>query len=169
MLQPLSTDYFWGPTAGALNVAVSQARTDDGAPVIQWWDNGWGAGEQIWDEDVAYPWEAAGYGYGPSPDYLVNQNSGQCLTSDGVPGDQVYQWPCVGSPYQMWYDTNGTSVTVVNGPQLVFSSQHVNMWQNWASGLYLDVSGGPAAVWPGTAIDTWYYNGDDNQYFGEFY
>jgi Ricin-type beta-trefoil lectin domain-like len=33
-----------------------------------------------------------------------------------------------------------------------------------ASGLYLDVSGDSG--WAGTAIDTWYYNGNDNQYFG---
>jgi hypothetical protein len=32
------------------------------------------------------------------------------------------------------------------------------------SGLYVDVSGDSA--WPGVAIDTWSYNGQDNQYFG---
>lgn len=34
---------------------------------------------------------------------ITNKNSGQCLTTDGVAGDAVYQFPCVGAPQQLWY------------------------------------------------------------------
>ena len=68
-----------------------------------------------------------------------------------MPGDQVYQFPCVSSPSQQWKTNLATSTAY-------------NMIQNVASGLYLDISGDSG--WAGTAIDTWYYNGNDNQYFG---
>jgi hypothetical protein len=163
-LETLNSTYFWNTTAGALVVAVSQGSTSPGTPVIQWWDNGDGAAEQFWSSQPAMPWLAYGYGYGgPSPDYIINQNSGQCLTSDGVAGDETYQWPCVGSPYQMWYPNNDTTVIIPTGINNLFSSEDVNTWQNAASGLYLDVTGDNPL--PGAYIDTWYYNGAANQYF----
>ena len=34
---------------------------------------------------------------------IVNLNSNQCLTTDGVAGDNVYQVPCEGLLGQEWY------------------------------------------------------------------
>ena len=123
-----------------LMLDVSGASTQAGAPVIDWYANG-GANQS---------WSFVPSG-GTHTYEIVNGNSGQCLTSDGVPGDQVYQFPCVSSPTQQWRTNLATSPNYC-------------MIQNVASGLYLDVSAN--SVWPGTAIDTWYYNGNSNQYFG---
>jgi Ricin-type beta-trefoil lectin domain-like len=73
-----------------------------------------------------------------------------CLTTDGVAGDQVYQFWCEGASTQLWY----TSLTPGGGEATIESEY---------SGLYLDVYGD--SPWEGTIIDTWYYNGGYNQYF----
>ncbi len=83
---------------------------------------------------------------------LVNANSNQCLTTDGVPGHQVVQYPCHGSPGQLWV-TSLTSQDRANAK---------NIFNSW-SGLDLDVNGDNP--WPGTAIDVWYPNGGYNQTF----
>ena len=86
----------------------------------------------------------------------MNENSGQCLTSDGIPGDQVYQEPCIYNLYQIWDTTLPTQYEN-------YSLASYDTIRNDASGLYLDVNGD--SPWPGAWIDTWYYNGNPNQYF----
>lgn len=119
---------------------VSGASTSPGAPVIDWWANG--GSNQSWTfspDGGANTYE------------IINQNSGQCLTTDGVAGDQVLQMPCTGSQLQEW--RTGLSP----------SSSETYTIQNVYSGLYLDVNSD--SPWPGTSIDTWYYNGGQNQFF----
>ena len=148
-----------GPTktiVGALGLDlvldVSDASTSPGAPVITYWDKfGFSDANQYW---TVY--------FESGDQYLiVNQNSGQCLTSDGVAGDQVYQWPCVGSPYQEWTRSSyDVSDPVAGNPGAL-----ADAWQNLASGLVLDVYGD--SPWPSAAVDTWYWNGGANQIFYE--
>jgi hypothetical protein len=118
---------------------VSGASTSPGAPVIDWWANG--GSNQVW---TFYP-------VGNDVYEIANQNSGQCLTTDGIAGHGVFQWPCVGSATQIW----STGLT----PTSVSAWTIGNPW----SGLYLDVSGNNP--WPGTSLDVWYYNGGANQHF----
>lgn len=118
---------------------VSGASTTPGAQVIDWWANG--GANQAW---TFLP-------VGSSVYEIVNQNSGQCLTTDGVAGDSVVQMPCSGSQIQQW----ATSLT-----PSAFGAYTI---RNPYSGLYLDVNGD--SPWPGAALDVWYYNGGQNQYF----
>ncbi|HUN32233.1 MAG TPA: RICIN domain-containing protein [Trebonia sp.] len=120
---------------------VSGASTQPGAPVIDWYADG-GANQE---------WTFLPDG-GTNTYEIINANSGQCLTTDGVAGDQLYQLPCAGGPIQQWQ----TAITP--------GQEGVGTIRNVSSGLYVDVSGD--SPWPGAAIDTWYYNGQDNQYFG---
>jgi len=127
----------------ALLLDVSGASTAPGAPVIDWWANG--GANQNWTFNSV----------GPASTYeIINQNSGQCLTTDGVPGDQVTQMPCVGSLQQEWL----TAFNPGRGPRMI---------QSVYSGLYLDVNSD--SPWPGASIDTWYYNGNSNQYFSSLF
>jgi len=119
---------------------VSGGSTQPGAPVIDYWANG--GANQAW---TFYP-------VGGNNIYeILNNNSGMCLTSDGIAGDQVNQMPCEGSQLQLWRT------------YLTPSSTSAYPIQNVYSGLYLDVSGN--SPWPGAAIDTWPYNGGANQFF----
>lgn len=123
-----------------LQLDVSGASTQPGAPVIDWWSNG-GANQS---------WTFSPIG-GANTYEIINGNSNQCLTTDGVAGDQLYQLPCTGSQEQQW----ATSLSLTaSGTQAI---------RNVYSGLYVDVSGD--SPWPGAAIDTWTYNGGDNQFF----
>ncbi|HTJ39796.1 MAG TPA: RICIN domain-containing protein [Dactylosporangium sp.] len=86
---------------------------------------------------------------------IVNQATGQCLTTDGAAGDQLFVWPCFVQAQQLWqvpgafgYGTNGSVI------------------RNPAYDLYVDVSGGSTAA--GAAIDARPYNGGANQYFLTF-
>jgi hypothetical protein len=119
---------------------VSGGSTQPGAPVIDWWANG-GANQQ---------WTFSPIG-GNNTYEIINVNSGMCLTTDGVAGDQLYQLQCSGSQIQQW-------VTGINP-----GSATASTIRNVYSGLYVDVSGNSS--WPGAAIDTWYYNGGANQFF----
>lgn len=119
---------------------VSGASQSPGAGVIDWYANG--GGNQSWTFES----------FGSTNTYeIVNGNSGQCLTTDGVAGDQVVQLPCNGGLGQRWTTnlTPGTTSAWTIG----------NAW----SGLYLDVNN--ASPWAGASIDVWYYNGGSNQYF----
>jgi len=123
---------------------VSGGSTEPGAPVIDWWANG-GANQ-------AWIFQSSLY-YAPNTYEIVNQNSGQCLTTDGVAGDQLYQWPCTPwSHNQVW-------VSDIRG----FSDGQGHAISNPAFGLVVDVYGNTS--WPGAAIDAWYPNGGQNQYF----
>jgi hypothetical protein len=118
---------------------VSGASTSPGAPVIDYWANG--GANQAW---TFIP-------VGNSVYEIVNQNSGQCLSTDGIAGDAVFQLPCNGGLTQRW----STGLTP--------SSYSAYTIMNPYSGLYLDVNGD--SPWPGTSLDVWYYNGGANQYF----
>jgi hypothetical protein len=118
---------------------VSGASQSPGAGVIQWYANG-GANQA---------WTFASLG-GTTYE-IVNVNSGQCLSTDGVAGDAVVQLPCSGALGQRW-STN-------LNPSTVSAWTIANPW----SGLYLDVNG--ASPWAGASLDVWYYNGGSNQFF----
>jgi hypothetical protein len=121
---------------------VSGASTAPGAPVIDWFANG-GANQE---------WTFLPDG-GNNTYEIVNVNSGMCLTTDGIAGDQVYQLSCAGSQIQQW-------TTGLNPGNAGYGYTIKSVY----SGLYLDVSGNSA--WPGASIDTWPYNGGSNQFFG---
>jgi hypothetical protein len=79
--------------------------------------------------------------------------SRMCLTSDGVAGHWVYQWPCQFSdPHQEW----------VGDLDSLWSSRHALM--NVASGQYLDVDGN--SPWPGAHLITWYWDATSGEAFG---
>ena len=126
-----------------LNLDVGGASTSPGAGVIDWWANG--GANQVWTftriTDTPNTYE------------IINQNSNQCLTTDGIPGDQVVQEPCAGSQAQHW--------TTALSPDAVFKAAAI---KSVYSGLYIDVNSD--SPWPGAFIDTWYGNGGDNQRFG---
>jgi hypothetical protein len=122
-----------------LQLDVYGASTAPGTGVIDWWTNG-GANQS---------WNFVSYGDGNTWE-IQNRNSGFCLATDGVPGDQVFQEPCDLQPNQLWNatpQTNGTFFTI----------------QSKSSGLYLDVNSNSS--WPGAIIDTWWWNGNSNQLF----
>jgi hypothetical protein len=119
---------------------VSGASTAPAAGVIDWYANG--GANQSW---TFIP-------FGNRVYEIQNVNSGLCLTTDGVAGDGVYQLQCAGGAPQLW----STAITLTGVGAGTIRSVY--------SGLYLDVSGNTA--WPGATIDTWYWNGQDNQYFG---
>ena len=126
-----------------LQLDVSGASTAPGAPVIDWYSNG--GANQVWTFV-----DQGGGNY-----EIVNQNSGQCLTTDGVAGDQLYQFYCLNGPGQRWQ----TGLT--GNPADAFVAKNI---YNPAYGLDVDVYGDSA--WPGAAIDAWYPNGGYNQSFG---
>ncbi len=125
-----------------LQLDVSGASTAPGAPVIDWWTNG-GANQT---------WTFTPVGNGNYE--IVNQNSGQCLTTDEVAGDQLFQYYCQSAPNQLW------KTGLTNDPQDFFIGKSI---YNQASGLDVDVYGN--SPWPGAAIDAWYPNGGYNQSF----
>jgi hypothetical protein len=118
---------------------VNGASQSAGAGVIDWYANG--GQNQSW---TFIP-------FGNNVYEIQNVNSGQCLTTDGVAGDGVYQLQCTGSLPQKW----STQIT----PSAVGAYTIRSAW----TGLYLDVNS--ASPWAGTTIDTWYSNGQSNQYF----
>jgi hypothetical protein len=83
---------------------------------------------------------------------IINKNSGQCLTTLGIPGNPVYQMPCIGYGTQLWNTTLAPGSTT---PAQI---------KNPYSGLYLEVAGSSTA--PGATIDTSAWNGGyPNQFF----
>jgi len=119
---------------------VSGGSTSLGGGVIDWVADG--GANQSW---TFIPYSTNVY-------EIENNNSGMCLTTDNVAGDQVYQFTCLGASTQLWY----TGLTPGSVSDWTIRSQ--------SSGLYLDVNGD--SPWEGTSIDTWYFNGGYNQYFG---
>jgi hypothetical protein len=129
---------------GYMELDVSGASLATFAPVIQWWING--NANQRWN-------------FRQLPDgnfWIINANSGQCLTTDLVAGDQLFQDLCgfpgtpgvgnVDNPNgQEWYFDGGAGIV------------------NAETGLYVDIYGGQGGA--GSPIDAWYYNGNSNQDF----
>jgi hypothetical protein len=119
---------------------VNGASYAPGASVIDWYANG--GQNQAWTfipDGVGGVYE------------IQNVNSGLCLTTDGVAGDGVYQLQCTGSLPQRW----STALTPSNPGSFSIQS-------SWTH-LYLDVNGNSG--WAGATIDTWYGNGQLNQFF----
>lgn len=125
-------------TLGLL-VDVNGGSRAPGANVIDWYANG--GGNQVW---TFIP-------FGNNTYEIQNANSGLCLTTDGIAGDGVYQLQCAGAAPQKW----STALTPA-----AFGAYPI---QSAYSGLYLDVAGN--TPWAGATIDTWYWNGQNNQYF----
>jgi hypothetical protein len=117
---------------------VSGGSTYNGAKIIQWSLSG----------------SNQGWYFQPSGNYyqIVNVKSGKCLTTDGVAGHQLDQWPCTLGSSQLWQT------------DLALGTFYRYWIKSVYSGLYMDVSGGSTSQ--GAAIDTWYWHGGSNQYFG---
>ena len=122
---------------------VSGGSTAPGAGVIQWY--GHGGANQRWN----FVEQADG------SETIVNQNSGQCLTTDGVAGHQLFQWPCNGGGRQEW---RGTLL-----PELGAGFTTGKALTNVETGLRVDIEG--ASRWAGARAVGWYDNGGANQYF----
>lgn len=121
-----------------LTVEVYGASYDNGAAIDQWTVNG--GSNQIWN------FVPVGTAY-----EIVNARSGKCITTDNVAGDTLYQFTCIGATTQLWY----TGLVPGNG--------YAYAIQSASSGLYMEVNGNSG--WAGANIDTWYWNGGNNQYF----
>lgn len=125
-----------------LNVAVADGSTSGGAGVIQWPANA--GAEQEW----LFGTETLDGVYQGT--FIANANSGLCINTDGVAGDQLDQEAC--------YYGNGNELYTVHGSLGSYDSI-----SNVGSGLYLDVNG---YSWnEGAAIDLWYENNQPNQTF----
>src|SRR4051794_31139373 len=129
-------------TNGTMFLDVSGGSTAPGAPVIQYWLNG-GANQR---------WNIAQLPNGTNEN--VNANSGQCLTTDGVAGHGLYQWPCYGGGGQVW------------SADFTPSASTTHAIKNPASGLKVDIYGN--SPWPGAVVDAYYGTGNSNQYFFSF-
>jgi len=130
-------------SAGSLMLDVSGGSTAPGAPVVQWWLNG--GSNQKWNVNVL-------------PDgnsQIINVKSGQCLTTDMVAGDGLYQFPCVSAPSQEWAIYGMTTNDFIG--RAIY---------NPASGLDVDIYRSSRAA--GATVDAWYLNGADNQRFEAF-
>jgi hypothetical protein len=145
----------------ALVLDVQGGSTKARAPIVQWYDNG--GSNQHWTLPLGLDesFDARGN--------IRNQRSGMCLTTDGVAGHQLFQYPCQtradGRPVagQNWW------VKRVN----VDGIRPASTWiQSPDFDLVVDVSG--YSYTPGAAIDAWYpvYRGyayySLNQVFEQF-
>jgi hypothetical protein len=126
----------------AMNVSVADSSTAAFHRVVQWYNDG--TAEQKWYFDSVYDATSGFEGY-----LLRNENSGQCLSTDGVAGDTLFQEACNPGIETEWF-TRGNSGSD-------------NYFYNRYTGLYLDVSGYNYAA--GANMDLWYWNGGDNQWF----
>ncbi len=84
---------------------------------------------------------------------IVNLASGDCLTTAGTAGAQLFLWSCYPAPQNEW-----------QLPANFGASASGSLIWNPACNLYADVYGGSTAA--GGVIDAWPYNGGyANQYF----
>jgi hypothetical protein len=87
---------------------------------------------------------------------IVNLANGQCLTTDGLAGDQLFTWPCYPQAHNLWQVNANFGAGA--GGSLIY---------NPAYNLYVEVYGGSTSA--GGVIDAWPYNGGyANQYFLTF-
>jgi hypothetical protein len=124
--------------SSGLFLDVAGASTAPDGLVIQWYPNG----------QANQNWVLPAPG---STGFVWNQNSRMCLTTDGVPGDQLYQKLCDENlaPYQQW-----------NVIEPIYAQVELyNPWFELAVDVY-DNSGKA-----GAPIDAWYPNGQPNQTF----
>jgi hypothetical protein len=129
-------------SSGNLVLDVSNAATYPGAPVIQWYGN-FGTNQRWNIQDVS----------GTPYEEIVNQNSGQCLTTDGTPGHWLYQWPCSAHPgwQQLWKSS------LSQGPFATWAGVQS------ADGQYLDVEGNSGQA--GAHLITWMADNTNGEYF----
>lgn len=142
------------PTNGFYTLLdLAGASTQPGAPVIAWWQDG-GANQKWIFQSLGFEVD------GGNVYEIINQNSSQCLTTNGVAGDQLYQSPCRFQARGHQVDAEQAWVTKLdpNEPGLPYSIQ------SYASlGLCVDVNGG--SPFAGAAIDAYSCNGQGNQAF----
>ena len=128
---PLYNVYISSVSSGML-LDVQYGSQSPGALVVQW-PLDYGA-NQLWDFQPDYA--AGDFAFG----YIINVNSGQCLSTDGVQGDPVFQSPCQGADWQRW-----AIIAPTSGPYHIVSRYDRNS--------NLDVYQGSQA--PGAVIDLW--------------
>lgn len=139
----LDTQAHWiTPEYDGMNVSVADSSTTAFHRVIQWYNDG--GSEQKWYFDSVYDGDGGFEGY-----LLRNENSGQCLSTDGGAGTELFQEACNPGLTTEWFDRGGDSPD--------------NWFYNRYTGLYLDVSGYSYAA--GANMDLWYWNNGDNQWF----
>ncbi|MFF2079118.1 RICIN domain-containing protein [Kitasatospora sp. NPDC058162] len=114
---------------------VADARTDDGAPVVE--ATCTGASNQQWNI---------------TDGYVLNVHSGKCLDLPGWnrnAGTAIDQWTCNQGDNQRWghLDLTGGGMSIVN----------------FSSGLLLETDGADTA--DGTPVIQWYSEYNDNQRF----
>jgi hypothetical protein len=123
-----ATEYYYTFSAESdgLYLDVQGGSTAKGALVLQWLPTGTASEE---------------WGTGPGW-HIRNENSGMCLTTDGVAGDQLYQWPCRRS--LAWYQ-NWTVLYYSNGVDEIIN-RHFDLYVD----VYQDNTtlGGPIDAWP---------------------
>lgn len=115
-------------------LAVADARTDDGAPVVETACNG----------DASQQWNITN-------GYAFNVHSGKCLEVPAwsrTAGTAIDQWTCNQGDNQRWGQINIVGSNTIAIP-------------NWNSGLILDVSGANQA--DGTPVIQWYSDYHANQ------
>jgi Ricin-type beta-trefoil lectin domain-like len=137
---PLYSVYISSVSSGML-LDVQYGSQAPGALVVQW-PNDYGA-NQLWDFlplGATNPWG-----------YIINVNSGQCISTDGILGDPVFQSPCQGAAWQRWE-------IVRDGGS---SPYHIISYYN--SNSSLDVYQGSDS--PGAVIDLWPTGTNANQQF----
>ena len=128
-----------------MNLGVRDGSTAAGADIIQWWS----------DNNADQRWSVYHYNTDPTnTGRLVNEGSGMCITTDGVPGDPVRQQVCD--------RTNGSHQEWLISYSWIYSGA---TFYNPVTGLMLDVQGD--SYWGGAEIDTWYPTGQVNQVFDQ--
>jgi hypothetical protein len=124
---------------GTLVLDVAGGSTQAGAGVIQWY--GYGGANQIWNvRDLR-----------DGNHSIVNYKTGMCLTTDGVPGHQLYQAGCSDPRHQEWH--GDFSDGWHDGYLIV----------NPGTGLAMDIEGG--SRWAGARLIAWYPTNAHNQHF----
>jgi ricin-type beta-trefoil lectin protein len=142
-----TTAYWISPAYDSQEIAVAGGDTSVGGRLIQWYNDG--GDEQKWYFDSVY--NSSGYLVG----YLLrNKNSGMCMDTDGIAGDELFQTYCNED------DTGQIFTSKLNDSYFhVVTYTYINV----ETGLALDVSG--FSYGEGANIDLWYPNGVGNQDF----
>jgi hypothetical protein len=125
------------------NLDVNGASTSAYAPIDVWYNTG-GANQQF-----SYPDQNGQVAQ------IINENSGMCITTDGVAGDGLFQLPCQNAGNQQWEAETWTAWWNPGKTMVTF----LNPW----SGLVMDIYDDSYS--PGATVDAWYPNGGLNQSF----
>lgn len=128
-------------TSSWYSLDVQGDSTSIGASIDVWYANG--------DSNQNFTFPGADGEVGQ----IENQNSQMCITTDGVAGDTLYQFPCVGAASQQW-EAETWSTWYASGDTLV-------TYLNPASGLVMEIYGDSYS--PGALVDAWYPDNGLNQ------